>query len=73
LATILETLGHRFDQPLAVTPIGRRKQYRSTITGTMRLVKLHYYRARVKTGKQTTLCRDRIFQAKAFRCAANTA
>ena len=68
LASIRKTTAQRLDQTIAKAPVGGREQNRTTITAAMRLIKRQYNRTLFKFGKQYTLCRGKISQAKVLLC-----
>ena len=51
-----------------VQPVRSREQDRATITAAMRLIKCQYNWPLLKFGKQYTLCRGKISQAKVLLC-----
>ena len=64
LPPIMQTSGHCLDQSIA--PVGGLQQHRAAIAGTLPLVKRQHHGLLLQIGKQQTLCRGRIGQAKAF-------
>ena len=68
LAGILKTTAKRLDQTIAKALVGGRKKNRATITAAMGLIKSQYNRTPFKIGKQYTLCRGKISQAKVLLC-----
>jgi hypothetical protein len=68
LAAILKTTAQRLDQAIAKALVCGRQQDPAAVTAAMGLIKSQYNRTPLKIGKQHTLCRGKISQAKVLLC-----